>query len=232
MLEFVLRAPLDKTHPRAYLTIMKYVIGYASLLSPNSIRRLFPTVGRIVPVEISGHARCFNSYGTLSVAKGLAHKDDRKLAHAAAIIRPDTTIYALAFELDEADYKTYERHEFRYDLQEIEVVSRGNGERQNAIICYEGADHLIDTSLVGVKDIYALYAHYDVSAFWHTEHLPAQHYLSHCLASARDLGADYVSNFLDTSFIHDRETSLRNYLAGRGVDVEAYVAAAELSHVF
>ena len=159
-------------------------------------------------------------------------RSDKELAHAAAIIRPDTTIYALAFELDEADYKTYERHEFRYDLKEIEVVSRESKERLNAIICYEGADHLIDTSLVGVKDIYALYAQYGVSAFWHTEHLPAEHYLSHCLASARDLGADYVSNFLDTSFIHDRETSIRDYLAGRGVDVEAYVGAAKLSGVF
>jgi len=106
------------------------------------------------------------------------------------------------------------------------------GEALSAIICYEGADHLIDTSLVGVPDISALYAQYGVSAFWHTQHLPAEVYLKHCLAAARELGEDWVNNFLDTTYIHDRETSLRSYLEGRGVDVAGYIEAAELSEVF
>jgi len=52
------------------------------------------------------------------------------------------------------------------------------------------------------------------------------------LAAARELGPDYVGNFLDTSFLHDRETSVRAYLEGQGIDVEVYVADAELSEVF
>lgn len=211
---------------------MKYVIGYASLLSPISIKRLFTNVGRITPVKIQGHARCYNSYGTLSLNKGLARNADRNLAHASAILRPNSTLYALAFELDDTDYKTYERHEFRYALRDVDVVSRETGAEFKAIICYEGTDHDIDTSLVGVSDIYALYEQYGVSSFWHTQHLPADIYLKHCLASARALGEDYVSNFLDASFIYDRETSVRAYLAGAGVDVEAYVAEAGLSDVF
>ena len=211
---------------------MKYVIGYASLLSPVSIRRLFPNARNITPVEIHGHARCFNSYGTLSITKGLAHQNDRKLAHAAAVLRPDTILYALAFQLDEADFKTYQRHEFRYDLREVTVISRETGEALRAIICYESADQLIDTSLVGASDIYVLYAQYGVTAFWHTQHLPAEVYLKHCLAAARDLGSDYITNFLKTSFIYDRETNLRAYLKGQGVDIDAYVAAADLSEVF
>ena len=211
---------------------MKTVIGYASLLSPISIHRLFPNVGRIMPVKIPGHARCFNSYGTLSVKRGLAQKGGKELAHAAAVLRQDSLIYALAFELDEADFETYRRHEFRYDLRDIEVILCEGGKSFEAVICYEGADHLIDTSLVGVSDIYALYGEYEVSSFWHAQHLPAEVYLKHCLAAARELGADWVSNFLDTSYIHDRETTLRAYLEGRGVNVEGYVAAVELSEVF
>lgn len=211
---------------------MKYVIGYASLLSEISIRRLFPNVGNIIPVKIPGHARCFNSYGTLSIKAGLAQTGDKDLAHASAILRPGSMIYALAFELGPTDFKTYQRHEFRYNLQEIEVFSRNTGKPLKAIICYEGADHLIDTSLVGVADIYALYAEYDVSSFWHGAYLPAKTYMEHCLAAARELGPDYVGNFLDTSYLHDRETSMRTYLKGQGIDVEVYVAGAELSEVF
>ena len=211
---------------------MKYVIGYASLLSPISIKRLFPNVGNIVPVKIPGHARCFNSYGTLSIKKGLAQIGDKELAHASAILRPGSMIYALAFELNKADIETYRRHEFRYNLHEIEVTPRDTDRPFKAIICYEGADQLIDTSIVGAPDIYALYAQYGATSFWHTKHLPAEAYLKHCLAAARELGADYVSNFLNTSYIHDRETSLRTYLTEKGVDVEAYVKNAELSEVF
>ena len=211
---------------------MNYVIGYASLLSPISIKRLFPNARNITPVKIPGHARCFNSYGTLSVKAGLAQSGDKELAHAAAMLRPGSMIYALAFELDKKDYETYRRHEFRYDLREIEVLSRGAAKPLKAIMCYEGADHLIDTSLVGVSDIYALYAEYGVSSFWNTPHLPAQVYLRHCLAAARELGPDDVANFLDTSYIHDRETTLRGYLSARDIDVQDYVARAELSGVF
>ena len=211
---------------------MKYVIGYASLLSPISIRRLFPNARNITPVKIPGHARCFNSYGTLSIKAGLAQSGDKELAHAAAILRPGSMIYALAFELGKADFETYRRHEFRYDLREIDVASRETGKSFKAVMCYEGVDHLIDTSLVGVSDIYALYAQYDAKSFWHTTHLPAEIYLKHCLASARELGPDYVANFIDTSYIHDRETSIRTYLAGKSIDGGAYVAAAELSEVF
>jgi len=147
---------------------MKYVIGYASLLSPVSIRRLFPSVGKITPVKIPGHARCFNSYGTLSIKKGLVQKGEKEVASAAAILRPGSMIYALAFQLGKKDFETYQRHEFRYDLQEIEVFSRDTGKPLKAIICYEGADHLIDTSLVGVADIYALYAQHEVQSFCQT----------------------------------------------------------------
>ena len=211
---------------------MKYVIGYASLLSPISIRRLFPNVGNMIPVRIPGHARCFNSYGTLSIKKGLVKKGDKEVASAAAILRPGSMIYALVFQLDKTDFETYRRHEFRYDLQEIEVFSRDTGKPLRAIICYEGADHRIDTTLVGVADIYALYAQHEVQSFWNRPDLPAKTYLEHCLAAARELGPDYVGNFLDTSFLHDRETSVRTYLEAKGIDVAAYVAGAELSEVF
>ena len=211
---------------------MKYVIGYASLLSPISIRRLFPNVGNITPVKVPGHARCFNSYGTLSIKAGLAKAGDKELAHAAAILRPGSMIYALAFELDRADFETYRRHEFRYDLREIEVTPREGGKPFRATLCYESADHRVDTSLVGVEDIYALYAKYGVTSFWNRPDDPAKVYLEHCFAAARDLGLDYVGNFLDTSYIHDRKTTLRTYLEDRGVDLEAYVAGAELSEMF
>ena len=83
-----------------------------------------------------------------------------------------------------------------------------------------------------MADIYALYAQYEVRSFWNRPDLPAKTYLEHCLAAARELGPDYVGNFLDTSFLQDRETSVRSYLEEKGIDVEAYVAEAELSEIF
>jgi len=211
---------------------MRYVIGYASLLSEKSIRRLFPNVGRIVPVEIPGHARCFNSYGTLSVTANLAKSGIRELAHASAIMRPHSTILALAFELDELDFETYEKHEFRYLLREIQSISLETRDIIPAIMCYENTDHLIRAELVGADNVYDLYEKYNVTSFWHGPHLPADIYTEHCLAAARDLGPEFLNNILDVSFLHDRNTSLRQYLESGPGDVETYIRAAQLSKVF
>jgi len=211
---------------------MKFVIGYASLLSEISIRRLFPNVGHILPVEIPNHARCFNSYGTLSITAKLAKTGSRELAHASAILRPHSTLLALAFELDETDFETYEKHEFRYSLREVKAVVIDTRDVIPATICYENTDPLIRTELVGAQNIFELYEQYGVRSFWHGKYLPAEIYLQHCLAGARDLGSDFLDNFLDVSLTYDRETSLRQYLEGRTDNLENYIQNARLSSVF
>ena len=211
---------------------MKYVIGYASLLSEISIRRLFPNVGRIIPVTINDHARCFNSFGTLSIKAGLEDIGSNTLAHASAIYRPHCVLHAVAFELDDADFDTYVKHEFRYHLKAVEVNALGHNERFDAIMCYENVDQNIDVSLIGLKDIWQLYEMYSTPSFWHTPHLPAKAYLEHCIASARDINAAVLNNFLDTSFLHDRTTSIRSFLELNELDIETYVKRAQLSPVF
>jgi len=211
---------------------MKFVIGYASLLSKVSIKRLFPNVGRIVPVTIENHARCFNSFGTLSIKAGLENTPSRHLSHASAIYRPNSVLYALAFELDDIDYQTYVKHEFRYDLRAVHVQPIDSQESFEAIICYESVDHNIDVSLIGLNDRKELYDMYKTTSLWHTDHLPAKAYLEHCIASARDLNEAVLNNFLDVSFLHDRKTSIGTYLRSNQIDVGAYIRKAKLSSVF
>ncbi len=211
---------------------MRYVIGYASLLSETSIGRLFPNAGRITRVTLDHHARCFNSFGTLSLKAGLETKGSPHLAHASAIYHPNSTLHALAFELDDADYQTYVRHEFRYDLKTITVQTRAEKQSLEAIICYENVDQNIDATRVGSASIWDLYETYDTQSFWHTTHLPAKIYLEHCIASARDIGPDMLENFLDASYLHDRKTSMRSYLEENTVDLNTYVKAAQYSATF
>ena len=211
---------------------MRYVIGYASLLSETSIKRLFPNVGRIVRVTLENHARCFNSLGTLSLKAGLADRESNYLAHASAIYRPNSILQALAFELDDTDYDTYVRHEFRYDLKPVSVQALEGGQHFDAIICYENVDQNIDVSRIGSASIWDLYDLYDTPSFWHRSHLPAKIYLEHCVASARDLGADMLDNFLDASYLHDRMTSIRSYLEDGDSGLASYVNNAQYSAVF
>lgn len=211
---------------------MRYVIGYASLLSETSIKRLFPNVGRIVRVALDDHARCFNSFGTLSLKAELEAHGSQYLAHASAIYRPNSILHALAFQLDDADYDTYVRHEFRYDLKRVTAQSLDGAESLEAVICYENVDQNIDASLVGSDSIWDLYETYGTQSFWHTPHLPAKLYLEHCIASARDIGPDMLENFLDASYIYDRETSIRSYLEDRLEGLDSYVKNARYSSVF
>lgn len=188
---------------------MRYVIAYASLMSDVNIKRLFPNVGKIKPVIIHNHARCFNSFGTRSIALKLADSNSNKLAHASAILRPNAKMMAIAFELDDKEFEIYRQYEFRYDLQEIEVAELDSTKKFNAVICYENTDQNIDPNLVGFDSVFDLYEHYQINGFWHAPYLPATVYMDHCLASANAIGQDFFNNFLDNRFLYDRSTSLR-----------------------
>lgn len=208
------------------------VLGYASLLSERSIKRLFPGAKNIRPVRLDNHARCFNSYGSLTLKEKLASPDSEYLAHASAIVRPGSCLLALAFDLNETDYGQYERHEFRYCFKTAPVRSLDDDARFDAILCYENVDHQIDPRLVGRTSLLDLYEDYDVTALWHTMHKPAQHYIEHCLAAAYELGSDFFGNFLDQSFLHDRQTTIRSFIESEGKDPVIYAKESRLSDIF
>lgn len=209
---------------------MRTVIGYASLLSIQSIRRIFPNSYNIRLVRINNHARCFNSVGTLSLSKGLVSSRNKNLAHAAMIFRPDISILTLAFDLNEDDYSHYISYEFRYDLKEVECEIIETGEKIYAIACYENVDHNINIKSIGLDNLLDLYKKYNVSAFWHVEILPADIYLRHCIAAAKMLGENVLENFLATTFLSDRYTNLYSYISQ--MEDEEFLLKCQLSEIF
>ena len=211
---------------------MKFVIGYASLLSEISIGRLFPNVRKITQVKLFGYARCFNSYGTLSVDKGLVNAKDKCVSHASAIIHPDTTMYALAFQLDEKDFNTFEKHEFRYVFHEVQAYVRDSEEVLSAIMCFEGFDSKIKLPHMDYLDIQSLMGHYGVKTFWNRNDLPAEVYLKHCIAAAKSISKEYLNNFLDTSYLNDRKVTLREYLASTKECADTYIKESCISEIF
>jgi hypothetical protein len=211
---------------------MKFVIGYASLLSEISISRLFPNVREITQVKLFGYARCFNSYGTLSVDKGLVNANDKCISHASAIIHPNATMYALAFQLDEKDFNTFKKHEFRYVFDEVKAHVRNSKEVFDAIMCFEGLDSKIKLPHMNYLDIQSLMDHYGVKTFWNRNDFPAEVYLKHCIAAAKSISTEYLNNFLDTSYLNDRKVTLREYLETTKNCIGSYIDEACISEIF
>ena len=64
------------------------------------------------------------------------------------------------------------------------------------------------------EEYYRRYGQYGVEQIWDIPGiLPCRLYLRHCVLAARNLGPEAYDNFLDSTFLADRVTSIRQYLA-------------------
>ena len=79
-------------------------------------------------------------------------------------------------------------------------------------MCTENTDknYLLNKCITD-EEYYDRVGKYDTGHIWRTDILPFPPYLKFCLQSARNLGPEAYRNFLDTSFIADGKTTIREY---------------------
>ncbi|KAH9683610.1 hypothetical protein KPL71_027739 [Citrus sinensis] len=72
----------------------------------------------------------------------------------------------------------------------------------------------------GSKEIYFHhYGRYNIDKIWRDDILPCRVYLRHCVLAAKNLGDEAYNNFLDHTFLGDRKTTIREYLATTGAGI-------------
>ncbi|KAL5538483.1 hypothetical protein UlMin_044637 [Ulmus minor] len=70
------------------------------------------------------------------------------------------------------------------------------------------------------KDTYfKLYGQFNIDKIWRDDILPSRAYLRHCVLAAKNLGEEAYNNFLDHTFLGDRKTTIRGYLAIAGAGI-------------
>ncbi|XVF38775.1 hypothetical protein REPUB_Repub20aG0131000 [Reevesia pubescens] len=169
------------------------ICGFGSLLSEKSARSTFPNLLNFRVAKLNGFRRVFAHVAPIFFDRGIA--------------KPETKIPAFI-----------ERElEFRF-LAVLPETLDGEPFANPAVLCARYNDEeFFQIRCKGNKDIYFQhYGRYNIDKIWRDDILPCRVYLRHCVLAAKNLGDIAYNNFMDHTFLGDRTTTIRTYLATTG----------------
>eukprot|EP00252_Welwitschia_mirabilis_P016630 TRINITY_DN3676_c0_g1_i1.p1 TRINITY_DN3676_c0_g1~~TRINITY_DN3676_c0_g1_i1.p1 ORF type:complete len:214 (+),score=24.13 TRINITY_DN3676_c0_g1_i1:164-805(+) len=169
------------------------ICGFGSLLSEKSAKSTFPDLRNFRIGALRGFRRVFAHTAPIFFERGIA--------------RPETGV---------PDFIERE-HEFRFVVSVPEDLS-GDSFPDPAIVCCRYSDEeYFQNRCRGNKELFHhRYGRFNIEKIWRDDVLPCRVYLRHCVLAAKNLGEMAYNNFLDHTFLADRKTSIRQYLASGG----------------
>ncbi|OIT37057.1 hypothetical protein A4A49_00994 [Nicotiana attenuata] len=195
------------------------ICGFGSLLSERSARSTFPDLINFRVAKLSGFRRVFAHVAPIFFERGIANPDTKEISSLSVEPCEGETLIVTIFEIQRSEIPAFieREHEFRF-LAVIPETLNGLFYINPAIICARYSDEeYLKTRCKGDKGIFfQQYGRYNIDKIWRDDILPCRVYLRHCVLAAQNLGDIAYDNFLDHTFLGDRRTTIREYLATTG----------------
>ncbi|KAA8548973.1 hypothetical protein F0562_000657 [Nyssa sinensis] len=129
------------------------------------------------------------------------------------------TIILTVFEIQRSEIPAFieREHEFRF-LAVFPETLDGKPYTSPAVLCARYSDEeYFQIRCKGSQEIFfQRYGKYNIHKIWQNDILPCRVYLRHCVLAAKNLGDAAYDSFLDHTFLADRKTTIRQYLATVG----------------
>lgn len=188
------------------------VVGYGSLLSEQSARETVPELENFRLVEVPGYRRIFNKVGIVFFSRHGANETDLEIASCATEPQEGMSIICSQFECSEAAFRDLYEREHRFRWTEVETVDQ-QGAKAEGRICttYNDLDYRLNKCITDAEYQRRVGQFYN-GVIWRDDILPFPRYLAFCLQAANSQGEHVLSNFLDSSFLADGETTIRKYV--------------------
>ncbi|CAM0955893.1 unnamed protein product [Alopecurus aequalis] len=195
------------------------IIGFGSLLSERSARSTFPELEGFRVAALRGFRRVFAHAAPIFFERGIAIEATKEFSSLSVEQCEGEMIVVTVFEIKEEEVPAFiEREtEFRFLAvvpQGLDGVSFPNP----AVVCARYSDEeYFQVRCKGSKEIYNQhYGRYNIDKIWRDDILPCRPYLRHCVLAAKNLGEPAYGNFLDHTYLGNRKTTMREYLATNG----------------
>ncbi|XP_072057209.1 uncharacterized protein [Arachis hypogaea] len=178
--------------PDGYISIC----GFGSLLSEKSARSTFPDLINFRIAKLTGFRRVFTIVGGFFFTHGIAN------------IKTQIPAYI------------EREREYRF-LAVFPESLDGEPFANPAVLCASYTDEeFFKFRCKESKEVYfQQYGEYEVHKIWRDDVLPCRVYLRHCVLAAKSLGDEAYNNFLDHTYLSDRETSIRKYFERVGSSI-------------
>ncbi|KAG8502198.1 hypothetical protein CXB51_002101 [Gossypium anomalum] len=186
--------------PSGYISIC----GFGSLLSERSARSTFPNLLNFRVAKLKGFRRVFAHVAPIFFDRGIAKPETKEISSLSVEPCEGETLIVTVFEIQKSEIPAFMERELEF--------------RFLAVLCTRYSDEeFFQIRCKGNKDIYFQhYGRYNIEKIWRDDILPCRVYLRHCVLAAKNLGDIAFNNFLDHTFLGDRTTTIRTYLATTG----------------
>ncbi|CAN6360419.1 unnamed protein product [Urochloa humidicola] len=198
------------------------VIGFGSLLSERSARSTFPDLEGFRVAALRGFRRVFAHVAPIFFERGIAVEATKEFSSLSVEPCDGEMIVVTVFEIKEEEVPAFieREHEFRF-LAVVPEGLDGVPFANQAVVCARYSDEeYFKERCQGSKEVYnQRYGRFNIDKIWRDDILPCRLYLRHCVLAAKNLGEPAHSNFLDHTYLGDRKTTIREYLATTGAGI-------------
>lgn len=129
------------------------------------------------------------------------------------------TLVVTVFEIRKSEIPDFIKREveFRF-LAVLPETLDGKSYDFPAVLCARYSDEeFFNIRCKGNKEIlFQQYGRWNIDKIWRDDVFPCRVYLRHCVLAAKNLGDTAYNNFLDHTYLADRKTTIREYLATTG----------------
>eukprot|EP00258_Populus_trichocarpa_P049535 XP_024465554.1 uncharacterized protein LOC112328829 [Populus trichocarpa] len=198
------------------------VCGFGSLLSERSARSTFPDLLNFRVARLNGFRRVFAHVAPIFFERGIAKPETKEISSLSVEPCEGEGLVVTVFEIEKSEIPAFmERElEFRF-LAVVPETLDGKPFDFPAVLCARYSDEeFFQVRCKGSKEIYFQhYGRYNIDKIWRDDILPCRAYLRHCVLAAKNLSDAAHSNFLEHTFLGDRKTTIREYLATTGAGI-------------
>ncbi|KAL6188542.1 hypothetical protein ACLB2K_039934 [Fragaria x ananassa] len=196
-----------------------YICGFGSLLSVRSARSTFPELINFRVARLNGFRRVFGHMAPIFFERGIAKPETKEISSLSVEPCEGESLIVTVFEIQKSEIPAFIKREpeFRF-LAVVPETLDGNPFDRRAVLCARYSDEeFFRVRCKGSKEMYyELFGRYNIDKIWRDDILPCRTYLRHCVLAAKNLNDIAYNNFLDHTFLGDRKTTIREYLATTG----------------
>ncbi|XP_068662566.1 uncharacterized protein [Aristolochia californica] len=198
------------------------ICGFGSLLSERSARSTFPDLRNFRVAKLYGFRRVFGHVAPIFFDRGIANDETKEVSSLSVEACEGETLIITVFEIKKSELPSFieREHEFRFLVVMPEEVD-GQIYARPAVLCARYSDEeYFQVRCRGDEALYFQhYGRHNIYKIWRDDILPCRVYLRHCVLAAKNLGEAAYNNFLDHTYLGDRKTSIRKYLASTGSSI-------------
>ena len=207
----------DRTVGQAPVTI----VGLGSLLSERSSRTTFPNLANFRLGRIYGYRRVFAHSAAIFVERGIADLPSLQFCSLSAEPCEGASFVCTVFEVEDEGMDRFREREEEFELVHVLVsplqpAPSPSSPAPTGLLCCRSTDEAYARTW-GEERFARKWCANGLETIWgytpDSGVRPCAVYLRHCVLAAERMGEACHASFLDDTFLVDRTTTIRQYLA-------------------